>query len=265
MCKITIYLVNTASLSGVMIILALLVERVIAVTKPMKAAILLSPKRALITNIILSGVSAVYNIPRIFYIEATLQYGAKNCISFKSNDVLSSIYSMSSLILTRVLPLVAIFIMNVIIIFSIKSAKRKMAVHKKYRKKSAKKKIRNTSEKSELHHSVGETQFSEIDSFESENSESPIATISHTASVAQVKQSPCKMPAARTRNDHQERKMKKRERQLTMMTVMMTIIFFLLTMPRHVKACIFRLYKRWLQCVSSVYVDQLSCSYPLRC
>ena len=198
MCKITIYLVNIASQSGVMIILAhLLVERVIAVTKPMKAAILLSPKQALITTIILSGVSAVYNIPRIFYIEATLQYGAKNCISFKSNDVLSSTYSLSSLILTGVLPLVAIFIMNVIIIFSIKSAKRKMAVHKKYRKKSAKEKLSTASEKSELHHSVGETQYSEIDSSESENAESPVATISHTASVAQVKQSPCKMPGAR--------------------------------------------------------------------
>ena len=239
MCKVTLYLVNTASLSGVMIILALLVERVIAVTKPMKAAVLLSPKRALIMTFIFAGVSAVYNIPRIFYVENTIRYGSKNCVAFRSNDALSSVYSLSSLILTGVLPLVAIFIMNIIIIFSIKSAKRKMAVHKKYRKTSAKRNISSSFDKYESHHSVGKTQISEINSSESEEAESPLPTISHTVSAAQVKPSPCKMPAARTSSEHQERKMKKRERQLTMMNVVMTAVFFLLTMPRHVKTFVF--------------------------
>ena len=238
-CKITLYLVNTASLSGVMIILALLVERVIAVMKPMKAAVLLSPKRALITTIILAGVSAVYNIPRIFYTESSVQYGSKNCVSFRSNDVLSSVYSMSSLILTGVLPLVAILVMNIIIVFSIKLAKRNVAEHKKYRKTSAKKKIRTTSEKYELHPSVVTTAICETDSSESGNAQSSVATISHTVSAAQVEQSSCEMPATGTTSDHQERKMKKRERQLTVMTVVMTLVFFFLTIPRHVKAFVF--------------------------
>ena len=66
LCTAVFYIQFTFSQSGSMIILALLLERVIAVTKPLKATLILSPKRALIITFILIVLMAMFNIPRLF-------------------------------------------------------------------------------------------------------------------------------------------------------------------------------------------------------
>ena len=63
LCKVFTYLIFTAGNCSTMIVLALLMERTIAVTFPLKIAMFLSPKQALVTTIVLVIIAAVYNIP----------------------------------------------------------------------------------------------------------------------------------------------------------------------------------------------------------
>ena len=59
-CKATAYMMHTSSQCGSWIILALLLERVIAVTKPLQAKTLLTPKRSLIIIIVIVIALAVF-------------------------------------------------------------------------------------------------------------------------------------------------------------------------------------------------------------
>jgi hypothetical protein len=127
-CKVIAYGIFTAASTGVMIILAMLAERLIAVTKPLQAASLLSPRRAVYT---ISGIcifSVSYNIPVLFVISSTTQ----NPQCSISNSNLAVAYNMTSVCVTGVIPLFAISIMNAVILWGVKAAKKQISRHTAY-------------------------------------------------------------------------------------------------------------------------------------
>ena len=119
-CKLVSFGQCLSSQCGSMIILALLVERVIVVTKPLKAASLLTPKRALIITLILVVLLAMFNFPWILSATA----GTSGQCAFVPEPVVTSIvYNSVTAFISGVLPLCGILIMNLIILCAIKSSK----------------------------------------------------------------------------------------------------------------------------------------------
>ena len=119
-CKVVFFLLFTSVRSGVMIIVALLVERVIAVTRPMKAAFLLSPKRATIVVLFIVFLTVIFNLSQI--ISASRVQGGL-CIAIGSDGVFYVIHNMIAIFLYGLIPWAGVFLLNSIILFTIKSSK----------------------------------------------------------------------------------------------------------------------------------------------
>ena len=195
MCKVFAYSLFSAGFCGTMIILALLVERVIAVTRPLKAAALLSPRRAKTVIITIIIIGFAYNIPIIF--SATMEdHFGKQCVIV--SGYASAIYHMSKIVLSGVLPLVAILTMNLTILCAVKSSQRRQKCL------SAKQ------------HQPINTISNDI----SENSDQRSQAISNNDVNLAIAH-------------HQDHKISKTERQLTIMTVVLTLSFLCLTMPKY--------------------------------
>ena len=196
MCKVFAYFVFSASYSGTLIILALLMERVIVVTQPLKAAVLLSPKRAMLVVIILTMVSFAYNIPFIFSAVMVDHFGLQ-CISAPGVGQISAIYHMSKVVLSGVVPLVAILTMNLTILCAVKSSQ--------HQQKHLSAQQHQTTKCGALNDCADPDQSGQV------------------ISKDEVK------PA--TAGNQQNRS--NTERQLTIMTVVLTLTFLCLTMPKY--------------------------------
>ena len=265
MCKVVVYSTFTSSQCGVFLILALLLERVIAVSKPMKAAILLSPKRALIISFCVLIFSAVFNVPFIFITSTNLQGETAvymPCASETRGDLASVIHGMAGLVLNGVVPLVGILVMNLMILYVIKSSKYAFGKQKK-----AKKYFKNISSVSDsVDMTTGATVETSVDTkaipqavdYEdsmittpdsSKTRESHVVSTDHTetSSVKSIKTEPSqsdmvnhsKMSKAATTSKMQHGQ-SQRERQLTMMTMVVTLAFLVCTLPKFVHILIFR-------------------------
>ena len=235
MCKVVVFFTFTSSQCGVLIILALLVERVIAVMKPLKAAILLSPKRALIITFCIVIFSVIFNIPYI-YVASVIQGAATDsymhCASDAAGNVAAIIHSMANLILNGVLPFIAILVMNLMILYSIKSSKH--GIRKYNRDKST---TSGATEVTEDNHGSPQKQKT---------------TEMCSGSTAMSNESPNPEGADAIDGDNKPHKTisgpragsfrgrNQRNRQLTWMTIVMTIAFIVCTLPKFVHILIFR-------------------------
>ena len=197
MCKVFGYFLFSAAFCGTMIILALLVERVIAVTRPLKAAVLLSPRRAVIVIMNIVILAFTYNIPIIFSATA-MDHSGVQCISVPGLGYASAIYHMSKIVLSGVLPLVAILAMNLTILCAVKSSQRQQKCLSAKQQQSINTISRGISE-------------------DSDQRSQAISTDDVNLAIAH----------------HQDHKISKTERQLTIMTVVLTLSFLCLTMPKY--------------------------------
>ena len=200
LCKALAVSQNTFFMIGVMIILALLVERVIAVTKPMKAAVLLSPTRRVTVICIIAVICPLFNVPRIFFasVGGHAASGIRHCVAFPKANLLATIYDMVNFVVVGLLPLLAIFIMNIMILFVVKSSKNVWS-GQKYIKPQQK----NHPDPVESEENIGADKISTI----------------------------CKSGKTEAQN---KAKYSKLEKQLTLMCLVMTFAFTCCTIPRHV-------------------------------
>ena len=123
LCKCTSFSVFTFGRSGVLIILALLVERTIAVMCPMKAGILLSPKRATVIVLIIVFFTAIIHSPFMFS-TSRIEDAASQCIVIGNDSLFYVIHGMVTLFLYGLFPFVGILILNVMILYALKSSKK---------------------------------------------------------------------------------------------------------------------------------------------
>ena len=119
-CKVIFFSLFASGRCGVMIIVALLVERTIAVTSPMKAAFLLSPKRATIVVLVIVFLTVIFNL--LYIISASRMQGGL-CIAIGSDSLFYVIHNMIAIFLYGLIPWAGIFLLNSIILFTIKSSK----------------------------------------------------------------------------------------------------------------------------------------------
>ena len=119
-CKVIFFPMIVSSRSGVMITVALLVERVIAVKRPMKATVLLSPKRAMFLVHVIVFLAATFNLPYIFS-TSSIQGGV--CIAIGSYKLFYGIHSMVAIFLFGLIPWAGILLFNLMILSTIKSSK----------------------------------------------------------------------------------------------------------------------------------------------
>ena len=129
-CKATFHMLHTFTQCGSWIILALLLERVIAVTKPLQAKMLLNPKRSLIIIIAIVIVMAVLNIPLIFTYTIKTGRPMGSCVATRAvlpnlGSIYFTVFCFVMLFIAGGLPLLGILIMNLITVCVIKSPKRK--------------------------------------------------------------------------------------------------------------------------------------------
>ena len=119
-CKGVMFPSISSIRSGTMIIVALLVERTIAVTRPIKAAILLSPKRAMIIVFVIVFLTLAFNFPFIF---STSRIPGGTCLAIVSDSLFYVIHNIVGFFLFGLIPLIGILLLNLMIVFTIKSSK----------------------------------------------------------------------------------------------------------------------------------------------
>ena len=199
MCKVLSYFLFSAAFYGTMIIMALLVERVIVVTRPLKAAVLLSPRRAMIVIITIIIIAFAYNIPIIFSATMADHFGLQ-CVSV--SGYASVIYHMTKVILSGVIPFFAILTMNLMILCAVKSSR-------KQKKRYAGRK----------HHNF---------------------TISHISKNSDSRIEVCREDDVKVDvTGRQDDKMSLIEWQLTVMTMVVTLTFLFLTVPKYAQQVAF--------------------------
>ena len=245
-CKVLAYCLFTSSQCGVLIILALLTERVIAVCKPMKAAIILSSNRALIITSLIAAFAFLFNIPFIFTASAKKFTVAVRCASDATGKLGYIIHSVVGLLINGVLPLVSILIMNLMILYTIKSSKAafgKQTKTKKYHKQ-IRERITNVSGTIDISEITNETMMTsrDIATFTS----SAAGTTTSATSRNETRHNQSNLEADNTGKHTSasrclaSRSWSQKDRQLTVMTVAMTLVFLLCTVPFLVHVLVWR-------------------------
>ena len=214
-CKASAFVSFTSSQCGNMIILGLLLERVIAVTKPLKAAILLSRKRSLIIVFIIFILLAAFNVPHILSWTAKTK-PINRCTYMIDSLIVTPVYSMFAMFINGILPLFGILIMNLIILCVIKS--------KRGRRKQSKKRGLSTKKCSVTEASTTDVHPPDISTISSAN----INFKAHDVSDVDIEIS--------LKRDAKTTKM---ENQLTTMTVVMTAAFFICVAPYYILAVLY--------------------------
>ena len=240
-CKVIKYCLFTSSQSGVLIILALLIERVIAVRKPMKAALILSPSRALIITLIIVAFASLFNVPSIFVASARKFTVTVTCASFEAMGKLGYIiHSIVGLFINGVLPLVSILVMNLMILYTIKLSNAAFGKQKKTKKyhTQTRERITSVSGTIDILKRTDETMENSRDITASMSS-APDTTASatprtetrHTSQSDWEADQEGKHTSASRSLASRSRSQSQRDRQLTVMTVAMTLVFLLCTVP----------------------------------
>ena len=119
LCKVFTYLIFTAGNCSTMIILILLTERTIAVTFPLKVAVFLSPKRALITTIVLVIIAMVYNIP-VGITTGVVSEIRPQCSTALNLNHAMFIYQITKVIFFGLVPFAMILTLNLVILCAVK-------------------------------------------------------------------------------------------------------------------------------------------------
>ena len=121
-CKVVFYVGYASAQLGVFIILAIMVERVIVVTKPLKAAIWFSTRKAVIMILILALITFAYNGPRVAWATALILYQIE-CVITQRSGLEHTVYSWLDILLNGIIPLVSILAMNTVIVYFLYASK----------------------------------------------------------------------------------------------------------------------------------------------
>ena len=114
-CKIISFLGLTVLQNSTFQILAMTVDKYIAIKWPHRAAMYSTPRRAKITIVIVIICVVIYNVPHFF---ATKLIGVQ-CIGFRVEGVITKVYSWFSFVLNAIIPFGLLIYMNFAIVETI--------------------------------------------------------------------------------------------------------------------------------------------------
>lgn len=122
-CSILGYILIGSAQYGMLIIVAMTVDRFMVVRFSLSSARLshCTAGRARVMAGVLLGVALVFNIPHLVLLDTGVNY---TCITFSGSSALVRAYALLSIILNAFVPFIALLTMNIIIIKTIKDARK---------------------------------------------------------------------------------------------------------------------------------------------
>ena len=124
-CKISAFLAMYALQNSTFQVLAMTIDKYIAIKWPHKATIYSTAKRAKVTVLIILTSVFIFNIPHLIISEAVQSI----CIAFAIGGTITQVYSWFSFVLNANIPFIMLIYMNYIIIKRVGQS-RKMFMHK---------------------------------------------------------------------------------------------------------------------------------------
>ena len=120
-CRISGYLMGTTNVAGTMLLVALTIDRFMAVRFPLKARIYCTPRRARIFSAIVLVFCFIYNIPHIFFAGFFQAPTGPACLLLINGG---QIYSGINIVVVVVVPFMVLLVLNMMIIQVIRERSR---------------------------------------------------------------------------------------------------------------------------------------------
>ena len=211
-CKFWVYLYSVTSTYGVFTILAMTCDRFLALRFPLKSHIICTPKRTKCILFLLLLTIATFNIP--YYIYSAI-FNNKYCVAFLHRNRFIDIYLPISMLLSFCIPFIALLIMNILIIITVRNRVKKIKIN-------------------EESNSCQETASLKMKDFNSKM---------HCRDQEQD------MDSVDTRAAHADRRKKPRQKriqeQLVVILLLVSFTFLLLTLPLYVRYGIYMKGQHW--------------------
>ena len=235
-CKIVAWLFQAISLSSMCFILSMTVDRFLAVRYPFKARSICSVYRARIIIVCISAVMMIYTLP--YFFTAGLLSDNHTCVAVVTKDNFSVVYNWINIFLGSVIPFVSLLYMNIVIIFTIRKRSKDLKNSEKTENKNTNEVLENLQSKTDTKIQLG---------FISSHFQSGLLT---TDMITSGMVTPGMLTSGLlTKRDVMSIKMRKfipskttlkeirlaRDKQLTMMLLLVTFTFLLLTLPQYVR------------------------------
>ena len=118
-CKISAYFAGFLLQFTTYLVIAMTLDKYIAIKWPHKAATYSSPGRAKMTIVVILTFVALYNLPHSFVI--TVIKG--NCYSYSVKSILTKVYSWFTFVLNGVFPFTVLIHMNYVIVKTVKKSR----------------------------------------------------------------------------------------------------------------------------------------------
>ena len=118
-CKTAAFLALYALQNTTFQVLAMTIDKFIAIKWPHKAATYSTPRRAKITVIILFTSVFIYNIPHLIISQVV----GSECLGYASGGVVTKVYSWFSFVLNAIIPFVMLIYMNYVIIKKVRQSR----------------------------------------------------------------------------------------------------------------------------------------------
>ena len=117
-CKFVIFCSLVALQGCTYLILAMTVDKYIAIKWPHKAATYSTPERAKLIAVVIQICVLVYNVPHLF-LSSTV---GNKCVAYSSSSIISRVHSWLSTVLNAVIPFILLIHMNYIIVKTVRNS-----------------------------------------------------------------------------------------------------------------------------------------------
>jgi hypothetical protein len=224
-CKTLAWLLQANSFASMLLIFSMTVDRFIAIRWPLRARTICTTRRTRITIGCILLTTYVYTLP--YFFTAGHLPGYAGCAAVLTTATLPVVYNWVNIFLASIVPFVGLLTMNTFIIVTIRS-------RGKYFEETDAATASTTrgtaNEGFETEPSTSTTNFTNIDPSQDANDAKPSSSTNsaRAASNAQATKQSKKIPAAKTDSSS-------RDNQLTVMLLLVTFTFLLLTLPQYAR------------------------------
>ena len=125
-CKIIVWILTTFQENGVLLILSVTLDRLVAVRFPLRAAAWCRARRAKIVSVSVFAIVSAYNIPHLVLNQSDEQLVCKLC---NFNNILCILHSWMTIFLAFAVPFVLLLSMNTVIIRAVRNAMKYQTSH----------------------------------------------------------------------------------------------------------------------------------------
>ena len=119
-CKISVYVARFCLQTATFQILAMTIDKYIAIKWPHKSATYSTPKRAKITILVICIVIVIFNVPH-FFITALIE---GECFGYSVKNIFTKVYSWVNFVLNGIIPFALLISMNYVIVKTVRKSRK---------------------------------------------------------------------------------------------------------------------------------------------